>query len=342
MIKLKLFILSVLFALCINIFAQAPENYYNSAQGLVGENLRVALYNIIKNHNSISYSALWDAYKTTDKKPNGKVWDIYSNCNFTFVSDQCGKYSNICDCYNREHTVPQSWFNEASPMKSDLFHVLPTDGKVNGYRSNYPFGENNGTTYGTGKLGSSTTIGYSGIVFEPEDEYKGDIARIYFYMATRYMDKISSWSGESFSGNNLSSWTIKLFLKWHKNDAVSQKEIDRNNAVYNYQNNRNPFVDNPQWVEAIWDENYSNNYIVENKEYASPSVTNDYFKLSLKQQVNKEINIFVYDVLGKLIKMQKQFNGEVNIDLSEIKTGCYIIKINTSSERYFYKIAICR
>ncbi len=236
------------------IVGQIPPGYYNSAQGLTGEELRTALHNIIKNHTVISYNALWNAFKDTDKRPDGKVWDIYSTCNFTFVTNQCGTYSNLCDCYNREHTVPQSWFNNASPMVSDLFHILPTDGKVNAYRSNYPYGEcANGIVYGLGKLGTSTSEGYTSIVFEPADEYKGDIARIYFYMATRYMNVISGWNSPSFSGNNLSVWTQNMLVRWHQMDPVSQKEIDRNNAIYSkYQQNRNPFVDHPEWVYEIW------------------------------------------------------------------------------------------
>ncbi len=234
-------------------FSQIPSGYYDGTEGLEGNDLKMALRSIIDNHTVISYDNLWDAFDETDKQSNGKVWDIYSTCSFTFFSDQCGSYSNICDCYNREHTVPQSWFNEASPMKSDLFHVYPTDGKMNGYRSDYPYGEcNNGTTYtnGLGKLGSCTYTGYSGTVFEPDDEYKGDIARTYFYMATRY--NVSSWDGASFSGDGFSDWTLNMLLEWDEQDPVSQKEIDRNEAIYDKQHNRNPYIDHPEWVPCVF------------------------------------------------------------------------------------------
>lgn len=250
----KSIILSAVLLATLRLAAQAPQGYYDAAQGLSGQELRAALRDIIDNHTSISYNALWTAYRTTDLRPNGKIWDIYSECTFTPGNDQCGNYSSICDCYNREHTVPQSWFNEQSPMKSDIFHVLPTDGKVNGMRSSYPFGEcANGTTYGLGRLGTCTSPGYSSVVFEPHDDYKGDIARIYFYMATRYMNQLSSWDGESFSGNDLSDWTRDMMVRWHQQDPVSQKEIDRNNAIFEHiQHNRNPFVDHPEWVATIW------------------------------------------------------------------------------------------
>src|ERR1700752_2380940 len=127
--------------------AQIPPGYYNSAAGLSGNPLKVALYNIIKNHTQISYSNLWNAYPKTDKKANGKVWDIYSDVpggtspyEYTFITDQCGSYNSEGDCYNREHSWPQSWFNSVTGPVSDMFHIYPTDGKVNGERSNYPYG----------------------------------------------------------------------------------------------------------------------------------------------------------------------------------------------------------
>lgn len=148
-------------------------------------------------------------------------------------------------------------------MVSDAFHIYPTDGKVNGQRSSFPYGEcASGTTLPScngvdalGKLGKSTFPGYSGTVFEPVDEYKGDFARTYFYMAACYNDKIASWSSPMLAGNSYpcyTTWAVNLLLKWNEQDPVSQKEIDRNNAVYKHQNNRNPFIDHPELAEYIW------------------------------------------------------------------------------------------
>jgi endonuclease I len=124
--------------------------YYNTAQGLTGNSLKIALHNIIDNHTQVSYNGLWKPIKKQIEKPNGKVWDMYSDIpsgtppyNFTFVTDQCGNYAVEGDCYNREHSWPKSWFNNLSIPESDLFHVYPTDGKVNGLRSNYPYGNVN-------------------------------------------------------------------------------------------------------------------------------------------------------------------------------------------------------
>ncbi len=251
-----LFLLSI----SIYIFAQAPAGYYTNADGKSGSALRTALQTIITNGHSVtSYAGLWTAYATTDENSSGKIWDMYSNCSFTYQTTQCGTYSSECDCYNREHTSPQSWFNSASPMYSDLFNVYPTDGKVNGMRSNYPYGEVGSATYTSGngcKLGTSGFDGYTGIVFEPIDEYKGDFARTYFYMATRYADICQTWTGEATAvyGSNLgfTAYATNLFLKWSREDPVSAKEIARNNAVYTIQNNRNPFIDFPGLEEHIW------------------------------------------------------------------------------------------
>jgi len=331
----------ILLLIGVTAFSQIPNGYYDSAEGLEGEPLRNALHNIIDGHNSISYDDLWDAYEDTDKRSDGKVWDTYSNCNFTFFSDQCGNYQNICDCYNREHTVPQSWFGSSSPMVSDLFHVLPTDGKVNGYRSSFPYGEcSSGTTYGTGKKGSCTYPGYSGTVFEPADEYKGDVARIYFYMATRYMDVMSSWDGDyqySFSGDNFTTWTRNMLLEWHHEDPVSDKEIDRNNAVQDYQNNRNPFIDNPTWADAIWDPNYNPSFIELTDAFISvyPNPAKDIINIEIN--ISSEMhNLTIKDVTGRSV-LDLEFNEHVRLDISSFKPGIYFLMFKDNSEKTYIK-----
>ena len=255
------FNLSVLiFFLSLGLFAQAPAGYYSAADGKKAAALKTALSGIISGHTVISYDGLYDAYEKTDCRADGKVWDIYSDCtNFDFRKDRAGSYKKEGDCYNREHSFPKSWFNEGKPMYSDIFHVIPTDGYVNNRRGNFPYGETDGGTYKShgsfSKVGPSKTEGYSGTVFEPNDEYKGDVARSYFYMATRYESNFASWKGDMLAGNKYpcyKEWAIKMLLRWAKEDPVSQKEIDRNNAVYEVQENRNPFIDYPGLEQYIW------------------------------------------------------------------------------------------
>lgn len=263
-IRKKTFLFYAFLCIATQVFAQGPNSsgdYYKPANGRKSQNLKTTLAGVISSHTTISYDGLWGCYHRTDKRADGLLWDMYSNTtNFVIGGPAQGhNYSQEGDGYNREHSMPKSWFKEASPMKSDLVHVVPTDGYVNNRRSNYPFGETDGGTYksngGFSKVGKCTTNGYSGTVFEPNDKYKGDFARIYFYMATCYEEKISGWSGDMLAGNKYpvyTDWALQMLLRWAEEDPVDQKEIDRNNAVYELQGNRNPFVDYPGLEQYIW------------------------------------------------------------------------------------------
>ena len=261
----KTYALGLLLALALQTLAQGPNNtstYYKNADGKKGSALKTAMWGIIKSHKTLDYGELWDAYYDTDLREDGSIWDMYSSLShFKPGQNQCGQYRDEGDCYNREHSMPKSWFNKASPMVSDLMHIVPTDGKVNGMRSDYPFGEtekpSETSSGGFSKLGPSSISGYSGTVFEPNDEYKGDFARIYFYMATCYEDKIAGWHSPMLSGDKYqpyTDWAINMLLRWAAEDPVSQKEIDRNNAVEKWQGNRNPFVDYPGLEQYVWGE----------------------------------------------------------------------------------------
>lgn len=247
---------------CMGAAAGAPAGYYDAAENKCGRELLAALNSKIGTHTNVGYDGLLSLYRTSDVHPNGKIWDMYSTKEWNYGTT-CGNYSYVGDCYNREHSFPKSWFDNGSPMASDAFHIYPTDGKVNGQRSNYPYGEcANGTYLAShngvrplGKLGKSTFPGYSGTVFEPDDEYKGDFARSYFYMAAAYYTRIGSWHSDMLAGNNFPAfrpWAINLLLKWHRQDPVSEKEINRNDVVYGRQRNRNPFIDYPELAEHIW------------------------------------------------------------------------------------------
>lgn len=240
--------------------AQVPTSYYAGTKGKNGSALKTALYGIISHHTVRTYNDLWSDFYKTDVRADGKIWDMYS-CITNYVpgKDQAGNYSKEGDVYNREHSFPKSWFNDAKPMYSDLFHLYPTDGKVNGMRSNFPFGETNGENWksakGFSKLGKSKTPGYSGTVFEPNDEYKGDFARTYFYMATAYEDKIASWNSPMLCGDPYKAyapWALEMLLRWAAEDPVSEKEIKRNEAVYKIQHNRNPFIDFSGLEQYVW------------------------------------------------------------------------------------------
>ena len=264
--------------------------YYATADGTTGNDLRLALQNVIKGHTSIGYKQLGTLmqWSDTENADGVNVVDIYTDCTFTVSGPiTWSNTSSVGGGMNREHTVPQSWFSENEPMKSDAFHVYPTDCKANGNRSSYLYGEFSGagTSYSdkckeTGKKGTSewtagttsytyneqtyvATTSYVGTVYEPDDEFKGDLARGYFYMATRYAGQCESWSGGAFNNENngLGAYMAELMLKWHRLDPVSEKELIRNEVIYGNptynksdkkQGNRNPFIDYPELVEYIW------------------------------------------------------------------------------------------
>ncbi|MBU1369828.1 MAG: endonuclease [Bacteroidetes bacterium] len=329
-----------LFFLINGISAQPPSGYYDSAEGLYEEALRASLHNIIDNHNVRSYSQLWSDFELTDKKPNGKVWDMYSDqpggtpaYEYTFFSDQCGNYSGEGSCYNREHSWPKSWFGDASPMYTDLFHLIPTDGYVNGRRSNYPFGEVGSASWTStngSKVGSNNTPGYGGTVFEPIDAYKGDLARGILYMTVRYYGEDSNWPGSAMTdGADLLPWAISLMLQWHEQDPVSQKEIDRNNDIYQIQQNRNPFVDHPEFAQQIYDPTASLSDNSQKKSihiYPNPATASGH--INLQWQSNTSVDELVLtDIHGRIVlkEMVNPAQQQTQLKLNNIEPGFYMI-----------------
>jgi len=341
------------------LYAQAPDGYYTAAENKSGQELRVAMHNIIKNHISLTYDGLWQAFHTTDIRPdNGKVWDIYSDrpgenpaYYFTFGSDQCGNYSGEGDCYNREHVVPKSWFGgSVAPMYTDLVHLLPTDGYVNSKRGNLPIGKVTNTTWMStngSKVGTSNIPGYSGSVFEPIDSFKGDFARIYFYMATCYMDKNFGVETQSnFSGGDLKPWTRQLLLQWAALDPVSQKEIDRNNAVYQIQHNRNPFIDFQDLAEMIFgnDTNATFHtttplYFDQNGWCLYPNPVSSIINIKHSDYQTENLSIELQGITGKTLLNQQYENFDIiQIDLSNFPSGLYFVKLSSKRNIHTYKI----
>lgn len=260
--------LLLLLCLTLSVAAQSFDKkaYYAKAHGLKGQALKTALAGIIASHTTISYDGLYEAYKETDLRPDGKIWDMYSNVtNFDPDRDRAGSYKKEGDCFNREHSVPQSIFNEASPMKTDLYNVFPTDGYVNNRRSNYSLGEVGTVKFqsagGFSKQGSPSAhmhdLGCSETsVFEPNDIYKGDLARSCFYFVTCYESRMKGFKSFGMFQTNtypsLTDWARDMLLEWSEMDQVAQKETDRIEAAYRLQKNRNPFIDFPGLEQYIW------------------------------------------------------------------------------------------
>ena len=318
-----------------------PATYYNSANGLTGNQLKVALHDIVKGHTSISYGQLWNAFWSTDNKGNGVVWDMYSDIPngtppyiYYLGTDQCGNYSGEGDCYNREHSWPSSWFNDQTTPRTDLHHIFPTDGWVNNKRGNYAFGEVRSASWTSrngSKLGNCKTSGFTGTVFEPIDEYKGDFARAIMYMSVRYYTEDSGWgSSDMTTKSEIKPWAIQMLLRWNEQDPVSQKEINRNNAIYNdYQHNRNPFVDHPEYARMIWDPTW--NAVEETIEavYLFPNPVDAGQTLHVSGNANQFDAVTICDLNGRtLLKATGNAVGDFAVSLpSDLAKGCYIIKL---------------
>ena len=241
--------------------AIAQAEYYTSIDGTKGgAALKTALYNLIKNHQQISYgsgtSSTWGAFYTTDAViENGqrRVLDMYSNEKRYF-----GSKGSAVSGMNIEHSVAKSWWGGGkNNAYCDLHHLNPSDQNANSRKSNYPLGEltsvswDNGVTF----VGKANIDGSSQNAYEPCDEYKGDFARTFMYMFTCYQDLTWEYTWMNYENSTyptLKPWAVELLLKWHKQDPVSEKEVNRNNAVHAVQGNRNPYIDYPQLADYVW------------------------------------------------------------------------------------------
>lgn len=260
-----------LFTILFDPYSFAGSTYYASITNETGYELKSALSSILsRSHQDRGYSALLQVYLTSDLDTtydgDGSIVDMYSEnpyqqdpYNFSRNQQACGQYRGESECFNREHIFPQSAFNRGYPMRSDFFHIYPTDGYVNNRRGHLSFGEVDAVSWESkngSKVGKNAFEREGNVVFEPIDEFKGDIARALLYFATRYEDRIQGFRHEWLNGSKnqvYRSCFVRLLLKWHSQDPVSDHEKKRNEAGFAYQGNRNPYIDHPEWVHMIWD-----------------------------------------------------------------------------------------
>jgi len=253
-------------------FASIPTGYYNSLEGKKGAALKTELHNIICQDTThyLGYGSgkgnTWEGFYYTDRDlSNNSVIDMYS-ANIRFYPDPNPGFTAFGSTIEIEHSVPKSWWgcditHPDCPAK-DLNHLYPADGSTNMSKNDNPLGVVSGTATtdnGVSKIGPAVYDGYTGNVFEPANQFKGDFARSYFYMATAYEHYARKWDTskpENMMQNNtypvFKLWAQTLLLQWHRQDVVSLKETTRNDVVYGIQKNRNPFIDHPELIEYIW------------------------------------------------------------------------------------------
>eukprot|EP00033_Pygsuia_biforma_P000105 GCRY01000132.1.p1 GENE.GCRY01000132.1~~GCRY01000132.1.p1 ORF type:complete len:303 (+),score=40.69 GCRY01000132.1:119-910(+) len=254
---------SLLFVFLIG-FASASDYYHNITSDLRDDDLKSALQGLIYPHTELSYQDLWQAFKKLDENElgcgNGTLFDVYTGLCYKEGKQQCGNYKREGDCYNREHSWPKSWwggFSEGHGAQVDLFHLFPVDGYVNGRRSNLPLGYVTGTpiftSHNGAKIGKCKTD-VALTCFEVSDDFKGDLARAYFYISVAYQNEFTCCVTDGVDKWHLKKWMEDDLRQWHKVDPVSDKEHERNDLIYSaYQHNRNPFIDHPEYVDRISD-----------------------------------------------------------------------------------------
>ena len=199
----KLFIIALSLIACGSAYAEYSQEYYSAMNGKRKDQLKAAAKSCVSKHTQLVYMDLPNYWQYSDVYPekyNGSIrwWEMYSNKVLLIRSNQSAKSSFSSNGMNREHSVPKSWWKwnndvEYTPAYSDMWNLYPSDGDANMAKSNYPLGiisgtpdyDNGCTRVGTPKFGYG---GGAGKVFEPADEYKGDFARGFFYMATVYDD----------------------------------------------------------------------------------------------------------------------------------------------------------
>lgn len=226
------------------------EEYYNTAEGKTGDALKTELHNIIDDHQTLPYDAVWGALRNTDEDPNNpnNVILLYSGRSQSKTTNGGG-----VNDWNREHVWAKSHgdFGTAQGPGTDLHHLRPTDVTVNSTRGNLDF--DNGGTEQSEAPGNY----YDSDSWEPRDEVKGDVARMIFYMDVRYEGDSGEIDLELNNNVNNGSTPymgkMSVLLEWNEQDPVDAREIRRNNIIFDqYQGNRNPFIDHPEWAEMIW------------------------------------------------------------------------------------------
>lgn len=325
---MKSILLSILIFFTLSLsWAQIPEGYYDDAEGLEGEALKAALHDIIDNHVEYSYNNLRDfILKATDEDPNNSNNVILL---YTGRSQAKSTFGGGANDWNREHVWAKSHgdFGTSPPAGTDAHHIRPTDASVNSQRGNLDFDE------GGTPLTEAPGCKKDGDSFEPRDEVKGDVARMIFYMAVRYEggDGVADLEVVDYVNTSPAPKHGKLqkLLDWHLTDPPDDFELNRNEVIYSYQQNRNPFIDHPEYADLIWGDP---NTVVENKEftvsfYPNPTVSN--LSIEYSQAGNLSYSIISFD--GRILMNGITQQGHNTLDLSNLKTGLYLVLLKDSN-----------
>lgn len=309
---------------------QIPAGYYDAAQGLSRNELKAALYNIIKGHTEYPYTDsgtdVWDILKETDKdtaNPDNVIL-LYTGWSINAAQEYNGGSG-----WSREHVWAKSRgdFGTALGPGTDVHHLRPCDISVNSARNNRWFDNCSEPYYDGGILtGSYTSSTYW--VWQPRNVVKGDVARMIFYMATRYEGEngepdlvvIDTIPSDNYTNAPIHA-KLSALLEWHKEDTVDAFERNRNEVIYSYQGNRNPFIDHPEYVDSIWGQGTGTglHQFEASQIVMFPNPASDFVSF----KTSKDSKITIYSLDG--CKLNEYYESPLN--LSEIKPGIYLVTI---------------
>jgi len=342
-------------------YSNIPSGYYSTLNGKQSAALKTELHNIIC-HDTTHYltygsgtNHTWQGFYSTDRDTlTNLVIDMYSDSLHYFPEDYISlSYPGFGQKIHIEHSVPKSWWGcditHPDCAAEDLNHMYPAEGTMNESKGDNPLGVVSGTptkNNGVSKVGPAVYNGYVGNVFEPADEYKGDFARSYIYMATAYQHYINKWDTtkpenmmEADTYPTLKPWAIQLLLQWNRQDPVSQKERTRVEKVFAIQHNRNPFIDYPELIEYIWGNKVGTTWNITTS-IQNPLSNEFEFKFNSNNscftvifKTNIPIAIAIYTINGQKVLQDKSFtNFQIHIPI--LKSGIYFFEMSSQNSTF--------
>ncbi len=304
--------------------AQIPPGYYDGTAGLYGSALKTALHGIIDDHDAPSYNDLRDfILPATDEDPQNPDNVILL---YTGRSQAKSTFGSAPDEWNREHVWAKSHgdFGNLPPCGTDAHMVRPTDVSVNADRGNKDFDE------GGQQHPEATSCYFTEYTWEPRDEVKGDVARMILYMDVRYEGDNGEPDLTAVDAVNTAPspehGRLSTLLEWHEQDPPDAFEINRNNVVYSYQGNRNPFIDHPEFVANIWDPSagLDEELLLEGGFYPNPVA--DVLHISIAS-TTAPVNIIIYNSAGVKVYAGMAKATDNRIDCSGLPAGLYLLRL---------------
>ena len=343
-----------------NVQYDIPQEYYIEANGKSGEDLKETIHQIIANHVAFPYTSsstdTWDILQQSDQDPdnNNNILLVYTDrSQDKGYRDGCNCYSNYengthANSWNREHVWPKShgFPDEDDNAYTDVHNLKPSDRSVNSSRGTKDY------DFGGSQHSEATDCLTDSDSWEPSDSVKGDIARILFYMVVRY-DPGYDHNNNSFdlelvdyttpNNNDPILGKLSSLIQWHYDDPVDDFEINRNEIIYEFQENRNPFIDHPNLVSFIWGENIGENWdeslgldnILDENLILFPNPSDGI--LNFNKYLNNE-RIEIFSLKGYKVFDQLVFNSN-SITLN-LDSGVYMLKISNNSNVTKHKILI--